>query len=318
VKNSSNRRAGPWLVLLCLAATAGTLYWVWRRIEPDVRYRRICSALRLHRMNQGGSQDGSLGNRFWSNLAWFSDHARNGFLDRLFQSLASKDPEEREDAAILAANLDQREEDRTISVRGIPYFPAATETPLSLIRFRIHSALKEHPDALRHMAADERRLVRACFLDLIWWDRRDRFKKEVAEIALRDPDIDLRLQAIPMLLHGVLFPDEATLLQLTQDANLQVRLRATCLLAMEGRKLQALQDWILLLSDPDVPLEANERMAAIEAIPEMYAPLSGRCEKTRKAIQTSPEALRAVGADWKTWFRSKDYEEFVVELSKGR
>ena len=271
----------------------------------------------MHRANPEGLGTASAGNRLWSELHWFSDHSKNGFLDRIFQSLVSPDPEEREDAAVLAANLDPWEEDRAVEDRSIPLLPASTESIPGGIRFGIPGALKRNADVLRHMAADERRLVRACFLELIR-DHRGHFKEQIDAIALDDPDTDLRLKAVPMLWYGTLLQDLEILRRLAQDANPQVRLLALCLLALEGRSPEALQECILLLSDPDAALPATERITAIESVPDVYGSLSGRCEKTKEAIRTSPGALRTVADEWKSWFRSKEFVEFAAEVSKGR
>jgi hypothetical protein len=167
------------------------------------------------------------------------------------------------------------------------------------------------------MAADERRLVRACFLELIW-DKPKPFREQVGAIALSDPDLELRLKAVPMLWSGFLSQDREIQRRLAQDANPQVRLLASCLLAMEGRSLEAIQDFILLLTDPDAALSATERMTALKSLPDRYPSLRDRCEKTNTAVQTSREALRAAGDEWKSWFRSKDFEDFAAELPKGR
>lgn len=299
-----------WLILICLAALAGTLYWVWTRVEPDVRYRRILSALRHSR--EGHPR----GDQFWSNLSWFPEGSQDSFLDRIFHSLASSDPDEREAAAVLATNLDSWEELRNLTDPSVPLLPPATEEyPSGNIRFGIHGALKQHADTIGRLAFDERPLVRRCFLELIW-GHRDRFSHEVAAIATDDPNLELRLKAIPKLMYGVLSPDLETLRRLSKDSNSRIRLRATCLLGVEGKSLEALQDCILLLTDPGKPLEATERTSTIESILDMYPELTEHGEKTKNAIRTSPEALRAVGDEWRAWFRSNEFEDFVAEVSK--
>lgn len=317
MRNSPNRRAGPWLIILCVLAAAGTLYGVWKRVEPDIRYHHI---LGLFRSNQGrlGLQWGDADRRaLWSRLSWFQ-RAPSELIRRLTASLASTDPEERETAALLCINLGFQKDEFGDTPFGSSPWVVPRDDPFVPTRFvGISGLVQDHADSLQHLAADERLVTRTCFLDFVRIHPKV-FRSELAAMSTREPNAVLRRTAARLFWSSTGGTDAVpTLRQIAKDADPGIRLLALRMLSLSG-DAEAFKEFITLLTDPRPDLEEPDRLDALEAIQFRFGPLASRLEDTRIAIRKFPEQLAGIREAWKAWFATKEFEEFAAEISRSR
>ena len=238
---------------------------------------------------------------------------------RMVESICSDNPEEREFGIIflwqyLLPIMDSPQP-------GLPNFSSK--------EFALAKAFSQNEAGFARLAREDSRAARESFVGVAdfflcsrVWRRPIRvfapgesveIREAIALMALRDPDVDVRIEAIRSLDNFEGTPETLVLLRrLSGEDNPRIRLAAACALAL-GKDPQGFRDLVNLVTNASVQCGPMDKIIAVSRIKGRYPSLEPLCSETHAALRGSPEELTTVTAKWKAWLERTEFERLGSE-----